>query len=361
MRAPRPSSDPPTVQIALDAMGGDFAPEAAIAGAARLSLAARHIHTILVGDVQRIGPLLDRTRHDPERLSVHSATQAIAMNESPHAAIAGKPDSSLLVAARLVACGQAQALVTAGNTGATVLACARTFGLLPGIRRAALAAVYPTQRAHGGKADPFSLLLDVGATVECTAGDLVAFAVMGASYSRVVSRNPAPTVALLSNGTDPGKGPPHVVEAHARLERHLGLRFIGNVEGIDIPKGTADVVVCDGFTGNVALKMLEGVSETVLNLAHYAFKRKLMWRAGLVMLSSGMKRLKALTDWQQYGGAPILGFDRIAIKAHGRSGEQAVVNACKVAAKVAGSRLLEQITRGITEIPCGARSESAAG
>ncbi len=214
---------------------------------------------------------------------------------------------------------------------------------------------------HGGaQQDPFSLMLDVGATVGCTADDLVAFAVMGSAYARVVSRNPEPSVALLSNGTEPHKGPPEVVEAHARLGRHPGLRFVGNVEGVDIPKGTADVVVCDGFTGNVALKMLEGVGETVIGLARFAYKRKLLWRAGMAMLAGGIRRLKALTDWQQYGGAPILGFDHLVIKAHGRSGERAVLNACKVAAKAASSGLLEQIAAGVHQAARQAGPAAAA-
>jgi len=154
-------------------------------------------------------------------------------------------------------------------------------------------------------------------------------------------------VALLSNGTEPGRGPRHVVEAHARLREHAGLRFVGNVEGVDIPKGVADVIVCDGFTGHVALTMLEGVGETVVGLARYAYKRRLLWRVGLSMLSSAVGRLKALTDWQQYGGAPILGFDRLVIQAHPRSGERAVVNACKVAARAAASGLQRQIAEGI--------------
>jgi glycerol-3-phosphate acyltransferase PlsX len=234
-------------------------------------------------------------------------------------------------------------MVSAGNTGAGVLACARTFSLIPGVRRAALATVYPTMLAHGQKNDPFSLILDVGATVEASADDLVAFAVMGSAYSRIISKNVSPSVALLSNGTEAQKGPARVVEAHQKLTQLAGLRFIGNVEGIDIPKGTADVVVCDGFVGNVCLKMLEGVSETVIGLAKYAYKEKLLWRAGLAMLASGIERIKEVTDWEQYGGAPILGFDRIFIKAHGRSKALAISNAGKVAAKAASRDLSRAI------------------
>jgi len=320
------------VHIALDAMGGDNAPDEVVAGAGLLSRRERFIHTTLVGDAARIEPLLEATSHNPERLAVHHAPQSIGMGESPSKALDDKPRSSVLLAAQLVAAGEAQAMVTAGNTGAAILSCARSFALVPGVRRAALAAVYPTQRLHGERRHPFALMLDVGATVEASAEDLVAFAVMGAAYARTVSQNPRPSVALLSNGAEALKGPPAVVRAHQLLARYPGILFIGNVEGVDIPKGTADVVVCDGFTGNVALKMLEGVSETVLSLARYAHKERLVWRAGLAMLAGGLKRLKALTDWQQYGGAPILGFDHLAIKAHGRSKALSIANAVKIAA-----------------------------
>ena len=258
-----------------------------------------------------------------------------------------KPDASIFVAARLVAEGRGGALVSAGNTGASVLACARNFALIPGVRRAGLAAVYPTEIRRGEKDDPFSLLLDVGATLDATADDLVSFALMGAAYAARISKNPRPRVALLSNGSEAGKGPKDVALAHQRLLELSGdgelLNFIGNVEGVDIPRGTADVVVCSGYVGNVVLKMLEGVSETVLRLAKYAYKEKLVWRAALAMLSGGIKRLKVITDWQEYGGAPLLGFDRLFIKAHGRSGARAIANAVKVAHKAVASDLITDI------------------
>jgi glycerol-3-phosphate acyltransferase PlsX len=274
------------------------------------------------------------------------------MEEKPAEALAEKPDASISVAARLVAEGQGDALVSAGNTGASVLACARTFKLLPGVRRAGLAAVYPTEMRHGEKHDPFSLLLDVGATLDATAEDLVSFALMGAAYAARISRNPRPRVALLSNGSEAGKGPKEVVLAHQRLlelsANDTLINFIGNVEGVDIPRGTADVVVCSGYVGNVVLKMLEGVSETVLRLARYAYKEKLVWRAALAMLSGGIKRLKAITDWQEYGGAPLLGFDHLFIKAHGRSGARAIGNAVKVAHKAVASHLIDDILTRMT-------------
>jgi glycerol-3-phosphate acyltransferase PlsX len=215
------------------------------------------------------------------------------------------------------------------------------------VRRAPLAAVYPTETRRGEKDDPFSLILDVGATLDVDADDLVSFAIMGSAYASTISRNPRPRVALLSNGAEAGKGPPEIVEAHRLLTQATELNFVGNVEGVDIPRGSADVIVCSGFVGNVVLKMLEGVSETVVRLASYAYKERLVWRAGLMMLSGGIKRLKELTDWEQYGGAPVLGFDKLFIKAHGRSKAPALVNACKVAAKAVQADLAREIEEGV--------------
>jgi glycerol-3-phosphate acyltransferase PlsX len=335
--APPPPQRP--VTIAFDVMGSDLGPAEVIRGVAQLTLETPHIHALLVGDGKVIDAALAEIRHNAERVAVQHASEVVHMDEKPAVALDCKKDCSIGVAAKLVADGEAEALVSAGNTGAGVLACARNFKLLPGVRRAALATVYPTQASHGTKLDPFSLILDVGATVDASADDLVAFAVMGSAYARIISKNTEPSVALLSNGTEPQKGPPRVVEAHAKLNQMRGLKFIGNVEGIDIPKGTADVIVCDGFVGNVCLKMLEGVSETVVELAKYAYKEKLLWRAGLAMLSSGIERIKEVTDWEQYGGAPILGFDRVFIKAHGRSKAKAIFNAGKVAAKAVANDL----------------------
>jgi phosphate acyltransferase len=337
------------VTIAFDVMGSDHGPEEVVRGAAQLSVEAPHIHALLVGDRELIDAALADTKHRAERISVQHAPEFIGMDEKPGEALARKKNASVAVAAQLVADGEAQALVSAGNTGAGVLACARHFKLIPGVRRAALAAVYPTRGTRGAKEDPFSLILDVGATVEATAEDLVAFAVMGSAYARIISRNERPKVALLSNGVEPQKGPPRVVEAHAKLSSMEGIHFVGNVEGVDIPKGTVDVIVTDGFVGNVCLKMLEGVHETVMDLARYAYKEKLRWRAGLDMLSSGIQRIKDITDWEQYGGAPILGFDRIFIKAHGRSKARAITNAGKVAAKAVARQLGTTIQEGLSK------------
>jgi phosphate acyltransferase len=336
-------------RVVVDAMGGDYAPDELVKGAGAASLLLPHTEIILVGDGKRISRLLGRVRHDGGRLRIHHAPTAIHMDEKPAEALAAKPDASIAVAADLVARGEGDALVSAGNTGAGVLACARKWQRTAGVRRAALAAVYPTELRRGAKDDPFSLLLDVGATVEANAEDLVTFALMGAAYAAVISQNPRPRVALLSNGTEAGKGPEAVVQAHRLLLSHTGLNFIGNIEGVDIPRGVADVVVCSGYVGNVVLKMLEGVSETVINLARYAYKERLLWRAALAMLSGGIQRLKDVTDWEQYGGAPLLGFKNLFIKAHGRSKERAISNAIRVASKALSSGLTTEIANGMRE------------
>ena len=337
-------------RIVVDAMGGDNAPDAIVEGAAAASIALTSAEIILVGDASGIGRLLPKLRHDGARMRVHHAPTFVEMDEKPAEALAAKPDSSIAIAADMVARGEGDALVSAGNTGASVLACARRWTLLEGVRRAALAAVFPTELRRGEKDDPFSLILDVGATVDCTAEDLVGFAVMGSAYAKLMSSNRRPRVALLSNGTEAGKGPPSIVAAHAALALTTELNFIGNIEGLDIPRGVADVVVTSGFVGNVVLKMLEGVSETVVRLARYAHKERLAWRLGLLALSSAIDQLKQITDWQQYGGAPLLGFTHPFIKAHGRSNPRAITNAIKVANKALAGNLCGNIARTMAEL-----------
>ncbi len=334
--------------IVLDAMGSDRGPAATVGGAARVSLLANAPDVLLVGDAAALHAELDKVKHEPARLRIVHALEVIGQDEKPQAALAAKRDASIVRAVELVRSGEADALVSAGNTGAVTLACARGFTRLPGVSRAALGAVYPTERRRGEKDDPFSLILDAGLTLEASADDLVAFAVMGSAYAARISRNDTPRVALLSVGSEEGKGTPAVVAAHERLKRCPGLEFIGNVEGMDIPRGTADVVVTGGFVGNIVLKMLEGVSDTVMRLARYAGEKSLQYRAGLALLAPAIRRVRQVTDWEQYGGAPILGFDRLCIKAHGRSTERAIGNALRVAQRGAATGLVEATREGLT-------------
>ncbi len=327
--------------IALDAMGGDHAPEEIVKGAAIVSTTT-DIETLLVGDEARFQAILDRVPYNPEHLAIVPAASVIGMAEDPHEAVRTRKDSSLLVAIRAAAEGRADAVVSAGNTGACVLGAARHFGLLPGIRRAALASVYPRQTEHEGQ-DRMALLLDVGATVRCEADELVQFALMGGAYARRISKLAEPRIGLLNMGEEEMKGGPALVEAHRRLRRQTAVNFVGNVEGNDLVRGKADVIVCEGLLGNVALKLLEGISGALGDLARAAAEQRLVWRVGLRLLSQGIERVHALTDYTQYGGSPILGFDRIFIKCHGRSNAHAIANAIKVAAKAVRDRVPDEI------------------
>jgi len=331
-------------------MGGDAGLSAVVEGVSRLTLEDHKIQVVLVGDADEITHALGEHAHDPSKLLVTHSGPAVAMNEDPRTALEACPNASILVAMDILARGEADALVSAGHTGATILAASKHLERLPGIRRAALAAVFPTEQRHGPKDDPFALILDVGATLNASAEDLVNFAIMGSAYANIISDNPNPRVALLSNGAEANKGTEAIKAAHQTLAVHPSISFAGNVEGLDIPRGTVDVIVCEGFLGNVVLKMLEGVTEVVTDLAKDAYARKFLWRLGLTMLSQGLRQLRVMTDWKQYGGAPLLGFDKVVIKAHGRSNPRAIRNAIKVAAKAVDRDLASQIRTGLQDI-----------
>ena len=327
--------------IAVDAMGGDLAPDEVVKGVAGVSLAT-DIECLLVGDEQRIQNVLERVSYNPEHISILHARDAIGMAEEPREAVKTRREASLVVAVRAVAEGRADAAVSAGNTGACVLACARHFALLRGVRRAALASVYPRQTEYAGQ-DPLALVLDVGATVHCEADELVQFGLMGSAYARRISKVASPTVGLLNMGREPGKGGEVLVEAHRRLQELVTLNFVGNLEGNDLVHGRADVIVCEGLVGNVALKLVEGVAEVLGDLTLHASEGHLAWRLGLRLLARGIDRLRALTDYTQYGGSPILGFEQLFIKCHGRSNARAIANAVKVAAKAVRDRVPAEI------------------
>lgn len=345
-------------RIVVDGMGGENAPLEIVRGAAKASLALQTSEIILVGDAKVIGTMLPECRHDARRLRVHHAGEAIHFDESPADAVLARPDASILVAAELVGKGEGDVLVSAGNAGASILACTRHWKKLESVENVALSAVYPTELRRGDNNDPFSLVLDVGATADASARDLVLWAVMGAEYARVISKNERPRVALLSSDSELGLSSAVVTEAHAMLQDAGGLNFIGNIEGLDIPRGVADVVICSGHVGNVVVTMLEGAAGTVMNLARYAYKEKLMWRAALGLLSSGIDRIKGLTDWDQYGGAPLLGFEHLLIHPHRRSKAVAINNAIRLADKSVRSELGPGIRRGLTELSTQLDSKS---
>ncbi|MEM6732827.1 MAG: phosphate acyltransferase PlsX [Myxococcota bacterium] len=335
------------ITIALDAMGGDFAPDAPIEAAARISRETT-IQLVLTGDEQRIRAALQRFDYDGTRIEFAHASEVVEMHEKPKVALGKKPDASVAVGARLVGSGSADGLVSAGSTGALILSAAEHIPRVPGIKRAALAAVYPTHE-RGLSNDRFSLMLDVGATVRCGPEELLHFAYMGHAYASRISKVPYPSIGLLNVGDEETKGDAILTEAHRLLSQDPRLNFIGNVEGTDIPRGIADVIVCEGLLGNVALKMAEGMGEVFSSLGAWAYKRSLTWKAGFWLLSSGLRQLKNITDYREYGGAPLLGFRKIVIKAHGRSHARAIANSIKVAAKAVRDGVCEEIENAVVD------------
>ncbi len=320
-----------SITIALDAMGGDNAPQVNVDGAV-MAAKAHPVKILLVGDEQQLRPLLDKAWRGDDRIEIVHASESISMEESPRKAVESKPDSSLVVAAKLVAEGRAQALVSAGSTGSVVLSAAKEIPRINGVRRTAIATVYPTMNELE-RADNLSLMVDVGANVECNPEELVQFAIMGSSYVGNVRGIPDPKVALLNIGEESTKGGIKMQEAYRTLESIPELNFVGNVEGKDILRGIVDVVVTEGFVGNIVIKTLEGAAKTVGALGRLAFKMRLSWKVGLIMLRKGLKFLREVTDYSEYGGAPLLGFEKMIIIAHGRSNAKAISNALKLAGK----------------------------
>ncbi len=313
-----------TLTIALDAMGGVAGVGEAVRGAAQVSRTTT-LKILLVGDGEAIRRELDRVPHDAARLEIRHAAPS-----GP--GLVGERRGAVVTAAAAVGAGEADALVSAGQSRDVIAAADRHIPRIPHVPSPALAAVYPT-RERGLSNDRFALILDVGATVHCSAAELLVFAYMGHAYASRVSKTPHPSVALLNTSDDESAGDPELQKAHQLMRDDPRLNFIGNVDGGDVPRGTADVVVCEGYVGNVLSKMAIGFSDVLESLGAWAFKQSLLWRLGLTFLASGVRQLKRVTDYQEYGGAPYLGFSRMVIKAHGQSRAPAIANAIKVAAK----------------------------
>ena len=315
-------------------MGGDLAPEQVVLGAAEAA-GDLGVEVIVVGQPDRVQRLLD----PHPRLRFVPASQVIEMNEHPAQAVRSKTDSSMSVCARLCKRGEATAWVSAGNSGAIMAAALFVQGRVRGVERPALGTVLPT-------AGEPAYFIDVGANVDSRPEFLVQFAQMGAIYAERVLGRPEPAVALLSNGEEEGKGDELVREAAGRLRR-TSLRFIGNVEPKDVLAGRADVVVADGFVGNVAIKMAEATAELVFRTIRDEVPRSLRGRAGGLLIRPIVSRIRSRMDWREFGGAPLLGIDGVAVVAHGRSDARAVRNAIRVAKQAAASDLVGKIREAL--------------
>jgi glycerol-3-phosphate acyltransferase PlsX len=326
--------------IAVDAMGGDHAPRAEVEGAV---LAAREldVRVVLVGIESAVRQELGRHRIRNLPIEVVHASEVITMRDSPSQALRKKRDSSVHVGVKMVRAGQADAVVSAGNTGA-VLAVARfVLGTLPSVGRPALAAPFPTSR--GGA----SVILDVGANVDSKPAHLEQFAVMGEIYYRAIFGTRRPRVALLSIGEEEMKGNELTREAYDLLKR-TSLNFTGNVEGREVFAGNVDVIVCDGFIGNVALKISEGVVEHIGALLKKALHSTLAAQVGYVLSRRAFQDLKKKIDYSEYGGAPLLGVRGITVIGHGRSNPNAIKNAIRVAAELCRSKVNEKIEQELS-------------
>ncbi|QKT04847.1 phosphate acyltransferase PlsX [Ectothiorhodospiraceae bacterium 2226] len=328
--------------IALDAMGGDVGPAVVVPAALTALQAHRELRLILVGDRHIIEQTLQQHGADfgsgaDSRLEIHHTTQVVAMDELPSLALRGKKDSSMRVALNLVKERKAQACVSAGNTGALMATARFVLKTLSGVDRPAIITALPTMRGH-------THVLDLGANVDSTAEHLFEFAVMGSVLVSAVDNNPAPRVGLLNIGAEEIKGNERVKEA-ARLLTGSGLNYIGFVEGDDIYKGSADVVVCDGFVGNVALKTTEGVARMITHFMQQAFRRNALTRmAGLAALPV-LKALRNRIDPRKYNGASLVGLQGIVIKSHGSADVMAYTNAIREALVEVEKNVPERISK----------------
>ncbi len=335
-RTPSPAAAIATLPVAVDAMGGDHAPRVVVEGA---TLAAREFGqgVILVGDRARVEDELTRlgVRSGDLPIEVRHASEVVAMDEPPAAALRKKKDSSLRVCLELVREGRASAAVSAGNSGAFMALGSLVLGRLSGVDRAAIATVLPNRVGR-------VVLIDAGANVDCKPQHLVQFAIMGEVYARRVLGISEPRVGLLTNGTEEGKGNDVTREAYALL-KPAPLRFLGNVEGRDIYNGNADVVVCDGFVGNVALKASEGLAEAVRGMMREEIERSWRTRLGYLLIRPAFKAFEQRVDYAEVGGAPLLGLAGVAIVSHGGSNAKAIKNAIRVAATFAAAEVNRHI------------------
>ena len=324
------------IWIAVDAMGGDFAPRQIVDGALA---AARHfdLGVLLVGLSDLVGAELARHGDvDRGRVRVVEAVDVIAMTDAPAAGLRRRPGASIAVAAKFVAGGEAAALFSAGHTGATVMAAHGAFGMLPGVDRPALAVTIPTRRDA-------AVLLDVGATLECRPHHLLQFAVMGSVYARASLGLLSPRFELLSIGEEETKGNELARELARRLLKASSLGFIGNVEARDTYGGYADVIVCDGFTGNVALKISEGLVDTMEALLRKELSSTFAVRVRSLLTRRALRYFRRRVDYSEYGWAPMLGVAGVAIVDHGRSSALAVRNGVAMAYRFAADRFIEWV------------------
>ncbi len=323
------------MRIAVDAMGGDYAPQQAVLGCV-LAAKEAQIATVLVGRSEEISRELEQYKDYPSDLiTIKDAREVVEFTDHPAMAVRKKRDSSIVVANQLVKNGEAAAVISAGNTGASMTASLFILGRIPGISRPAIAIPLPTVKG-------VTVLLDAGANAENDPEDLVQFGMMGTIYASAVLGIDRAKVGLLSIGEEETKGNKLVLEAH-QLLKASGLDFIGNVEGKDLLMGVADVVVCDGFVGNIILKFAEGMAAALFQKMKEALLKSPVTKLGALAVKPSLKKLKASFDYTEYGGAPLLGVKGVSMISHGRSDAKAFKNAIKAAANAVQQDIIGKI------------------
>ena len=328
------------MKIVIDAFGGDHAPTEIIKGCIQ-SLSEVDASLIIAGNETVINQELAQYDYDHARIEIRHAGKIIAVDESPVEAIKTKPDSSMVVALRAVADHDADAFVSAGNSGAILAGATIIVRRIPGIKRPALAPILPTVKSG-------TLLIDGGASVDCKPVYLQQFGIMGSIYMQSLYHI-EPRVGLINNGGEEEKGNTLTVEAH-KLLKQAPIRFVGNVEGRDILSGDYDVLVADGFVGNIVLKYTEGFAVTLMSMLKEEIMRNTTTKLGALLLKPAFKKLKRRMDYSEYGGAPLLGIDGIIIKAHGSSDAKAISSAIKQAYRAVETKINEQIKEKISQV-----------
>ena len=325
------------VRIALDAMGGDDAPAAIVAGSIQAQTELADVDVILVGDPDQIQACLDQ-HPNPPKLEIVPAEGTIEMHEEPLGALRRKPKASINVSMQLVKDGKADAVVSAGHSGAAMAAAFLRLGRLRGIDRPAIAAIFPTNRA-----DKSVLILDVGANVDCKPKYLEQFALMGSVYSQYVMGVEKPKVGLLNIGEEESKGNDVAIKAHESLSVNQNINFVGNAEGRDVLSGNFDVIVCDGFVGNILLKFAEAVGDIVVQMLREELPRGLHGKLGTAILKPNLKRLKQRIDAAEHGGGLLLGVEGVCIISHGSSDAFSIANAIRSAKNAVDNDVIDRI------------------
>jgi glycerol-3-phosphate acyltransferase PlsX len=328
------------MKIAVDAMGGDFAPQAIVEGA-YLASKKHGVKVVLVGDEDQISKELSKYPTSKLSIYIHHAPHVVAMHDSPSIVLRRMKDTSIKVALDLAKEGQVNGVVSAGNSGAAMALAMYVFKKLEGVDRPAIATIHPSMQGS-------TVLIDSGGNVDCKPFHLIQFAIMGDAYAKYILGKEEPRIGVLSNGEEEGKGNELTREAHEILSETY-INYIGYVEGRDLNSGEVDVIVCDGFVGNVALKISEGLWETIHAILKWEAKDNIRAKVAYFLMRRAIRRLEKRLDYSEYGGAPLLGIDGNCVISHGASNAKAIMNAILLAASLARNRLNEHLIEEFKE------------